>query len=63
MLNFFETISSERMRSFTPLDYLISCYESEKNIDEILKLKNYIEKHPLLSLLHKDKIDKILMKL
>jgi hypothetical protein len=63
MLNFFETIWSERMRSFAPLDYLISFHKSEKNIDEILKLKNYIEKYPLLSLLYKDKIDKILMKL
>ena len=63
MLNFFETISSERMRSFAPLDYLIPYYESEKNIDKILKLKNYIEKYPLLSYLYNDKIDKILTKL
>tara|TARA_B110000091_G_scaffold139147_1_gene148763 strand:+ start:3021 stop:4253 length:1233 start_codon:yes stop_codon:yes gene_type:complete len=63
MLNFFETIWSERMRSFAPLDYLISFHKSEKNIDEILKLKNYIEKYPLLSLLYKDKIDGILSKI
>jgi len=49
--------------SFAPLDYLISFHKSEKNIDEILKLKNYIEKYPLLSLLYKDKIDGILSKI
>lgn len=63
MLNFFEVVGNDKMRSFAPLDYLISYYESEKDIDELQKLKKYTEKYPLLSILYKDKIDGILSKI
>ena len=63
MLNFFDVVGNDKMRSFTPFDYLISYYEREKNIDEIKKLEKYAKKYPLLFILYKDKLDRILSKL
>ena len=56
MIDFFEVIGNEKMRNFAPLDYLISYHQNEKNINELQKLKKYIEKYPLLNILYKDKI-------
>jgi hypothetical protein len=63
MLDFYEVVYDKKMRSFAPLDQLILLFVNEKNIDEIQKLKKYIEKYPLLSILYKDKIDGILGKI
>jgi hypothetical protein len=57
MLDFFYVVGKEKMRSFAPLDYLISYHQDEKNINELQKLKKYIEKYPLLNILYKDKIE------
>jgi hypothetical protein len=57
MIDFFEVIGKEKMRNFAPLDYLISYHQDEKNINELQKLKKYIEKYPLLNILYKDKIE------
>ena len=60
MINFFEIIGNEKMRSFAPVSYLISYHKSEKNIDELLKLRKDIECYPLLFMLYNYKIDVIL---
>lgn len=62
MLDFYEVVYDEKMRSFAPLDQLILLFVNEQNIDELQKLKKYTEKYPLLSMLYKDKIDGILSK-
>jgi hypothetical protein len=51
------------LKSFKPLGFLISHNKKEKNVDELLKLKKFINKYPLLFELYNDRIEKVLIKL
>lgn len=62
MLNYFKDISTDQTKNFKPLDFLISYYKKQKNIDELLKLREYINEYPLLLELYNDKIETILRK-
>lgn len=63
MLNYFEDIVDNNLRSFPPLKYLISAYKKEKNIDQLLRLKKYVEQYPILNELYQDKIGQNLIKI
>ena len=63
MLNYFKDISTDQPKNFKPLDFLISYYKKQKNTEELLKLKEYINQYPLLLELYNDKIYSILQKL
>ena len=62
MLNYFKDISTDQTKNFKPLDFLISYYKKQKNTEELLKLKEYINQYPLLIELYNDKIETILLK-
>ena len=61
MLDYFKEIGSNHLKSFQPLEYLISFYKKEKNTDELKRLKKYIEKYPLLIMLYEIKINNALL--
>jgi len=63
LLNYFEPITDIKLKSFKPLGFLISHNKKEKNVDELLKLKKFINKYPLLFELYNDRIEKVLIKL
>jgi len=63
MLNYFEDIVDNNLKSFPALKYLISTYKKEKNIDQLLRLKKYIEQYPILNELYQDKIEQNLIKI
>jgi len=63
LLNYFELVIDIKLKNFKPLDFLISHNKKEKNVDELLKLKKFINKYPLLSELYNHKIEKVLIKL
>ena len=48
MLNYFEDIADNKLKSFPPLKYLISTYKKEENTDGLLRLKKYTEQYPIL---------------
>mgnify|MGYP006111991777 CR=1 FL=1 len=48
--------------NFPPLDFLISFYKSQKNVDQLLRLKKFIQEYPMLFELYDYKINKILSK-
>ena len=62
LLNYYEFIADKKMKTFKPLDCLISNYEKEKDVKELSQLKIYIEKYPMLFELYNYKINKILSK-
>lgn len=45
---------------FKEIDFLISTYKKDKNMSELIKLKDYIEKYPLISELYLVKISSII---
>ena len=45
---------------FKEIDFLISTYKKDKNMSELIKLKDYIEKYPLISELYLEKISSII---
>jgi hypothetical protein len=63
MLNYFKFIAERKMKTFMPLDYLISYYKKEKNADELILLKKYVTQYPLLFELYNHEIEQILIKL
>ena len=63
MLNYFEDIVDNNLKSFPALKYLISTYKKEKNIDQLLRLKKYVEQYPILNELYQDKIEQNLIKI
>ena len=48
---------------FKELNYMISHYKIEKNKTELNKLKDYIEKYPLLKELYWEKLISVMVKL
>jgi hypothetical protein len=62
LLNYYELIADNKLKNFKPLDFLISYYKKQKNTEELLKLKEYINQYPLLIELYNDKIETILLK-
>jgi hypothetical protein len=62
LLTYFKVIFQSKMKNFKPLDYLISCYRKEKDVDELIKTKKYVAQFPLLFELYDDKIEQILIK-
>ena len=60
MLNYFEDIVDNNLKTFSPLNYLISYYKKKKNIDELFRLEKYMEQYPILIELYQSKIDKII---
>ena len=44
------------------LDFLITFYKSQKNVDQLLRLKKFIQEYPMLFELYDYKINKILSK-
>ena len=63
LLNYYEFVVGSQLRNFKPLIFLISYNKKEKNIDEILKLKKFINKYPLLFEVYSDKLEEIIIKL
>ena len=49
-------------KSFKPISYLIRYYQKEKNIKELLALKELIKKHQILTLIYSHRLNKILNK-
>mgnify|MGYP006126943103 FL=1 len=49
-------------KSFKPISYLIRYYQKEKNIKELLALKELIKNHQILTLIYSDRLNKILNK-
>ena len=62
MLKYIPSRNLNNSRSFKEINYLISAYKKEKNVTELLNLKDFIEQYPLLIELYFEKINKILVK-
>jgi len=62
MLKYLPSRNLNNSRSFKEINYLISAYKKEKNVTELLNLKDFIEQYPLLIELYFEKINKILVK-
>ena len=62
LLTYYRDISESKTKNFPPLDFLISFYKSQKNVDQLLRLKKFIQEYPMLFELYDYKINKILSK-
>jgi len=62
MLKHMSNRNLNNSKSFKEINYLISTFKKEKNIDELLKLREYVNQYPLLLQLYNDKIETILRK-
>ena len=49
-------------KTFKPISYLLRYFQKEKNIQELVDLKEFIENHQILSLIYLDRINKIIQK-
>ena len=49
-------------KTFKPVSYLLRYFQKEKNIQELVDLKEFIENHQILSLIYLDRINKIIQK-
>ena len=50
-------------KSFKPISYLLRYYQKEKNIKELMNLKELIENHQILTLIYLDRINKAMSKI
>jgi len=62
LLTYYRDLSESKTKNFPPLDFLISFYKSQKNVDQLLRLKKFIQEYPMLFELYDYKINKILSK-
>ena len=62
ILKYISNRNLNNSQSFKEINYLISVYKKEKNVTELLKLKDFVEQYPLLIELYFEKINKILFK-
>ena len=60
MLKYISNRNLNNSNSFKEINYLISAYKKEKNIDELFRLEKYMEQYPILIELYQSKIDKII---
>ena len=49
-------------KTFKPISYLLRYYQKEKNIQELVALKELIENHQILSLIYLERVNKIIKK-
>ena len=63
MLKYLPSISLKSGKLFNEINYLISIYKKEKNKTELIYLKEYIEKYPILNELYGEKINTTIVKL
>ena len=63
MLKNLPHISLKSGKLFKEINYLISTYKKEKNRTELIYLKDYIEKYPMLNEFYGEKINITILKL
>lgn len=63
MLDYLPLISLKTARNFKEINYLISTYKKEKNLSELILLRDYIIKYPMLNEFYGDKINLVILKL
>ena len=63
MLNYLPSMSLKSGKLFKEINYLISTYKKEKNKTELIYLKDYIEKYPILNEFYGEKINLTILKL
>ena len=50
-------------RTYKPISFLLSCFQKDKNLNELLKLNDIIINHQVLSLIYSERIKKIISKI
>ena len=63
MLKYLPSMSLKSGKLFKEINYLISTYKKEKNKTELIYLKEFIEKYPILNELYGEKINTTIVKL
>ena len=63
MLKYLPSMSLKSGKLFKEINYLISTYKKEKNKTELIYLKDYIEKYPILNEFYGEKINLTILKL
>ena len=58
-----KTENLNHKKSFKPIAFLLNFYKNEKNLVELIKLNDMINKHQILSIIYGEKIKKIITKI
>ena len=61
-LHLLKTGHLNHKKTFKPISYLLRYYQKEKNIQELVALKELIQNHQILSLIYLERINKIIQK-
>ncbi|MDC0378685.1 hypothetical protein OAM76_05725, partial [Flavobacteriaceae bacterium] len=50
-------------KRFRAVSFLLNYYKKEKNLNELLKLDDFIKKHQIMTLIYRERIDKVISKI